>query len=170
MVRVSNENEVAAYHVIRVILATIFTAYVVTIWLFSGYFSWSNNATIRMVGHGYGIFYLVMTLLVWLKGGIWYVEFTFKDEMYQFKYYILTTPFGSRKMIRIPAENLYAFIVESSLLGLRKKLILFQEREGKVFQYPPIPIGSLFSDKRSQVFQELEKYGILIKSRGEIAR
>jgi hypothetical protein len=89
-----------------------------------------------------------------LRGGMWFVEFIFKDETYEFRYYLLTTPFGARRMIRIPVNDLYAFKIDKSFL--KKTLVLYQEKEGKVFQYPPIPIGSLLKEKQQQVIGYLK--------------
>lgn len=164
MVKVNNENEVAAYHIIRILLATLFTAYVVSLWIFPEYFSWAGNHLVKIIGHSYGTFYILLSLLVWFNGGVWFVEFTFDDNVYEFRYYVLTSPFGAKRMVRIPTENLYAFAVKPSLFGIKKKLILYQEREGKLFEYPPIPIGNLFVEKQNEVLLELRKFGTELKS------
>jgi hypothetical protein len=158
MVKVSNENEVAAYHVIRIFLAVIFIAYLTSIWAFPEYFPWSGNKVIQVVGHTYAVIYLLATLYLALRGGMWFVEFILKDEIYEFRYYLLTTPFGTRKMARIPANNLYAFKIHKNFI--KKTLILYQEKDGKVFQYPPIPIGSLLKEKQQLVIDTLKIYAV----------
>lgn len=168
--KISNENEVAAYHVIRIALASLFAGYVVSFWLFAEYFSWSGNEVVRIIGHVYASIYVIVSAYVWLKGGIWFVEFSFKDDVYEFRYYILTAPFGAKRMVRIPAENLYAYFLESTFLKLKRRLILFQERDGKIFQYPPIPIGSLMKEKQVQVIGELDKYGIKLSHKEDVGR
>lgn len=159
MVKVSNENEVSAYHIIRILLAALFAGYAITIWIFPEYFSWAHNGVVRTAGHIYAVAYILLSVLVWAKGGIWFLEFTFNDDVYEFRYYILTAPFGAKRMVRIPVENLYAFAVRSSFLKLRKRLVLYQERSGKIFEYPPIPLGNLFLEKQKQVLEQLKKYG-----------
>lgn len=158
MVKVSNENEVAAYHVMRIFFAVIFVAYLTSIWAFSEYFSWSGNKVIQIVGHTYAAIYLLATLYMALRGGMWFVEFIFKDETYEFRYYLLTTPFGARRMVRIPVNDLYAFKIHKSFL--KKTLVLYQEKGGKVFQYPPIPIGSLLKEKQQQVIEYLKMHAV----------
>lgn len=164
MVKVNNENEVAAYHIIRILLATLFTAYVVCLWIFPEYFSWAGSPLVRVVGHFYGAFYVLLSLLVWFAGRIWFVEFTFKDNVYEFRYYVLTSPFGSKRMVRIPTEYLYAFAIKRSLINIKKELVLYQEKEGKLFEYPPIPIGNLFLEKQKVVLNQLKIFGTELKS------
>lgn len=160
MVKVSNENEVAAYHVMRIFFAVIFVLYVISIWVFPEYFSWSENQVALLVGHLYGAFYLLMTIFMALRGGMWFVEFISKDAVCEFRYYLLTTPFSAKRMVRIPVDSLYAFKVKRSILTLKKTLILFQENEGKIFQYPPIPIGSLLKKKQQEIVEELKKNSV----------
>jgi len=157
MVKVSNENEVAAYHVIRVFLAVIFVAYLAAIWAFPEYFSWSDSKTVRVIGHSFASIYLLATLYLALRGGMWFVEFIHANEAYEFRYYLLTTPFGSKRMTSVADSALCAFKIEKSVMGLKKTLILFQEKDDKFFQYPPIPIGCLLNEKQQQVIEELKK-------------
>lgn len=160
MVKVSNENEVAAYHVMRIFFAVIFVVYVISIWVFPEYFSWSENKVALIVGHSYGAFYLLMTIFMAIRGGMWFVEFIAKDGVYEFRYYLLTTPFSAKRMVRMPVDSLYAFKVRRGFFMLKKTLILFQENEGKIFQYPPIPIGSLLKKKQQVVVEELQKNSV----------
>jgi hypothetical protein len=160
MVKVNNENEVSAYHVIRLLSAVLLFIYIVTIWLFPEYFSWSANRTVVIVGHTFGALYLVSALFMVLRGGIWFLEFIHKDDSYEFRYYFLTAPFGSKRMIRIPSENLYAFKIKKNFCKLKKTLILYQEQDGKVLRYPPIPLGSLLFEKQQVVIGELKKYAV----------
>jgi hypothetical protein len=158
MVKVSNENEVAAYHVMRIFFAVIFIAYLTSIWIFPEYFSWSGNKVIQIVGHTYAGIYLLATLYLALRGGMWFVEFMLKDEAYEFRYYLLSTPFGARRMVRIPTDNLYAFKIHKSFV--KKSIVLYQEKDGKVFQYPPIPIGSLLNEKQQLVIDTLKIHAV----------
>jgi len=160
MVKVSNENEVFAYHVARVFGGIFFVLYLVVVWAFPEYFSWSANKSLVITGHIYATIYLLVAVAMALKGGIWFIEFSFKDDYYEFRYYLLTTPFSQRRMVRISAEELYAFRVKASFFGWKKKLILYQEIKGEVRQYPPIPIGSLMSEKQVIVIDELKKYAV----------
>jgi hypothetical protein len=154
MVKVSNENEVAAYHVMRIFFAVIFIAYLISIWIFPEYFSWSESRTIQLVGHVYAAAYLLATLFLAMRGGMWFMEFIFKDDAYEFRYFLLTAPFGAKRLIRVPVEDFYAFKIQKRFL--KKTLILYQEKDGKVFQYPPIPIGSFLKEKQRQTIECLK--------------
>lgn len=160
MVKVNNENEVSAYHVIRLLSGILLFIYILTIWVFPAYFSWSGNRVVVLIGHIYGAIYLVSAIYMLLRGGIWYLEFIHKDDLYEFRYYFLTAPFGAKRLVRIPTENLYAFKIKKNFCKLKKTLILYQEQEGKVLQYPPIPIGSLLIEKQQLVIDELRKYAV----------
>ncbi len=160
MVKVSNENEVAAYHVMRVFLAVIFVAYIASIWAFPEYFPWSGNRVVLMVGHTYAVIYILVALILAMRGGMWFLEFISRDEFYEFRYYVLTTPFGAKRMVRIPVASLYAFKIHKRFFNMKKTLVLYQEKDGKIFQYPPIPIGSLLKQKQELVVEELKKNAI----------
>lgn len=162
MVKINNENEVAAYHVIRVLATAAFVLYLLTNWVFPKYFVLFNGPIISTIGFVFAVAYLVALFYLWLMGEIWFVEFVYTSEYIEFKYKCLATPFGDKQMIRIPVESFYAYKLDTYRLGLGKKMIPYQEKEGKIFQYPPIPIGCLVEKKRSQVMDIINRYAVKI--------
>lgn len=160
--KISNENEVAAYHVIRVFAAVIFVLYILSNWIFPEYFGLFTGPIMSKVGAVYALIYLLTAAYLLFRGGIWFIEFMVDGGFVEFKYYYLTTPFSAKRMVRICVDDLYAYKEIAGLFGLRKKLILYQERKGKIFQYPPIPVGSFIEAKRKEVLTEIAKYAVKI--------
>lgn len=162
MVTINNENEVSAYHVIRIFATAAFVIYIMTNWFFPKYFLAFNGPIISKVGFVYAILFISASFYLWLRGGVWFVEFVYNDEYVEFKFKYLTTPFGEKQLVRIPVDSLYAYKIITSRFGLRKTIVLYQEKKGKIFQYPPIPIGSLVEKKRDEVMDIINRYAVKI--------
>lgn len=86
--------------------------------------------------------------------------FYFSDEgdRILIRYHPIRPHIQKKSAIQIPKIGLAGYDIRSSLLGLKKVIILKQSVKGKVATYPPIGITALSSKEIDLLEKHLDKY------------
>jgi len=72
-----------------------------------------------------------------------FISYTDEGDKIQIRYHPIHPLVQKKNVIKIPKIGLAFYEIKSSMLGLKKTLIIGQKVKGKVAKYPPIGISAL---------------------------
>lgn len=87
-----------------------------------------------------------------------YFYFSDEGDKILIRYYPIHPLVQKKKAVQIPKIGLAGYEIKSSMLGLKKVLILQQKVKGSVAKYPPIGITSLNRKESDLLTKQLNKY------------
>jgi hypothetical protein len=100
---------------------------------------------------------LIVILLLFRYGGFEFVMVDFNEDEIDIKYYRIF-PFGRKyNRIVIPNELLGYFKIQKGIGPLFSSLILFQNRNGEMAQYPPVGLAAVSNDMQKKILEQLNK-------------
>ena len=100
--------------------------------------------------------YLLMVVYNYMRD-YHYIFFSDDSNKIILRFYSMHPLSQAKRSIEIPRGTLLRFEVKNSLMGLNKKLVLFQKVKGGVYKYPAVSITALSQDERMQLLQALNR-------------
>lgn len=103
------------------------------------------------------LLYLAMVIIARVRK-LNYFYFSDDGDKILFRYYPIHPLVQKKKAVQIPKIGFAGYNISSSVLGLKKSLILQQKVKGKVATYPPIGITALTRNEIDILEKHLDKY------------
>jgi hypothetical protein len=86
-----------------------------------------------------------------------YFEMLVSEEHLQINFYPLSSMVRHYQSIEMPLFQLKGFTIKSSIMGIKKELILSVESRYGIADYPPVSITILSKTETAQIFHVLNK-------------
>jgi len=87
-----------------------------------------------------------------------YISYSDDGDRIIFRYFSAGLVGGRKNSVEITKNSFSGYKIESTLLGLRQRIILYQKFQEGVAKYPPIHISALTHDERSKIIKSLNSY------------
>jgi len=87
-----------------------------------------------------------------------FVSYSDDSEKIVFRYFTAGIVGGRKNSIEIDKRSFSGYKIESSLLGLKQKITLFQRFNEGVATYPPVYISALSREEKSKIIKSLNLF------------
>jgi hypothetical protein len=87
-----------------------------------------------------------------------YIYFSDDDDRIVFRYFSMSFLNKKKNSIEIPKDRFRGYILEKSLLGFKKKIILMQRVKDIDAKYPAVSISALNKNQTARLIKALDKY------------
>jgi hypothetical protein len=101
--------------------------------------------------------YLVYVIYNHLRG-LNYIYYNDEKDKLILRFYSLNPISQMKNSIEIPKQNFKKFEVETSMFGIKEKLILYQNIQKGLFKYPPVSITALKKPEKEELINSLKRY------------
>jgi hypothetical protein len=87
-----------------------------------------------------------------------YIYYNDDGDKLVLRYFSLSIFTQKKNSIEIPKRSFAGYKIEKSFAGLKEKLVLMQQLEGRIARYPGVSITSLNSHQKSDMINSLDNY------------
>jgi hypothetical protein len=87
-----------------------------------------------------------------------FISYSDEGEKIIFRYFIAGIVGGRKNSVEINKSSFSGYKIETSLFGLKQKIILFQKFKEGVAKYPPVYISALTREEKGKIIRSLNSF------------